>query len=411
MTTTLILSRQPLSSRPLQEWLDDTPDTVVLFTTEKAVADTPEELAKYFPRHRLVADYHAWSSDLAAEQAAREFSVDRIASTSEQDVLRAARLRARLGLPGQSPASAIAYRDKVLMKQLARQAGLPVPAFTAVDSAMDLMEFIDTVGYPVVVKPRSGYGAEGVHVLRDQQGVDAFLAREQESTLPYLPGHWMAEFFVEGDFCHVDGIMSEGRIVHGWPSQYNSGVAEHLEHDSSLSSVLIAAEDPRHAVLMKLTADLIAALPVADGPMAFHLEAWIRADGKPVLCEIASRAGGAGIAQVYERAFGVQLAREGLRAQCGSELTLRHQPEQPEGGYYGWLVIPPGHGTFTPPAGPCPVPGVELSLQLEAGTVCQGVAHAAEGAATALVRGADPAEVAERIDQAVRWWRQSARWA
>ncbi len=409
MPTTLVFSRQPLNSRPLQEWLDDTPDSVVLLTTPKAVAGAEDELAKFFPRHRLVDDYHSWAAERAAEQAAREFQADRVACTSEHDVLRAARLRARLGLPGQSTQSATAYRDKVVMKQRARQAGLPVPAFTAVDSPMDLLEFVDTVGFPVVVKPRSGFGAEGVRVLRDQRDVDAFLDRERESALPYLPGQWMAEFFVRGDFFHVDGIMADGRIVHGWPSQYNSGVAEHLRDEACLSSVLLAPDDPRTAVLMRLAADLIAALPTADGPLAFHMEAWIRPDGRPVLCEIASRAGGGGIAGTYERAFGVQLAREGLRGQCGSELTLRHQPRGPQSSY-GWLVIPPGHGTFAPPPGPCPVPGVELTVDLAAGTRGHGLSHAAESAARALVSGATPDEVRGRIDETVRWWRLNTSW-
>ncbi|MGF1431017.1 ATP-grasp domain-containing protein [Kitasatospora sp. LaBMicrA B282] len=410
MPTTLVLSRQPLASRPLQEWVDDPADSVVLFTTEQAVAGAEDELAKYFPRHHLVADYHSWTAEAAAEQAARAFGVDRIACTSEHDVLRAARLRARLGLPGQQPASAAAYRDKVLMKQLAEQAGLAVPAFAAVDDPLDLLDFVDAVGFPVVVKPRSGCGSVGVHVLRDREGLEHFLAGEPESALPFLPGLWMAESFVTGELCHVDGVMADGRIVHAWPGQYSSGVAEYLAADTFISSVLLAAEDPRRAVLMAFAAELIAALPAAPDPIAFHLEAWICPDGRVVLCEIASRAGGALIAETYERAFGVHLAREGLRLQCGSEPTIGGQPaelERPN----GWLMIPPGFGRFTPPAERCPVPGVDLTVQLAAGAVGHGVGKASNTAARALVSGATADEVRRRIDEVVAWWQRNASWS
>jgi biotin carboxylase len=295
------------------------------------------------------------------------------------------------------------------MKELARDAGLPVPEFAAVDGPLDLLDFVDAHGLPVVVKPRFGAGADGVSILREPEEVACFLSAQENADPPYLPGQWMAETFVHGDFCHVDGIMRNGRIVHSWPSQYNGGVHEHVRDQSCLSSVLLAADDPRHAVLTQLTADLIAALPFAPEPLAFHLEAWIGADGKPVLCEIASRAGGALVAETYEQAFGVQLAKEGLRAQCGSALTLTEQPPAPESAW-GWVLIPPGHGALVPPREPCPVPGAQFTVYLAEGAVGAGLGHATESVAGAIVSASTPAEVRKRLDEAVDWWRMNSSW-
>ncbi|MFG2528930.1 acetyl-CoA carboxylase biotin carboxylase subunit family protein [Streptomyces sp. NPDC048516] len=409
MPRVLLLSRQPLATRPLQEWLDDTADNIVLVTTPKAVAGAEDLLAESFPRHRLVSDYHAWAVGQAAEEAAREHGVDLIASTSESDVLRAARLRVRLGLPGQGTHSATAYRDKVVMKQLARAAGIRVPAFAAIDDPLDLLDFIDAEGFPLVVKPRFGAGAEGVAILRTMQDVTAFLGRQRESDVPYLPGQWMAESFVHGDFFHVDGIMRDGRIVHAWPAQYSGGLAERVRDHTQVSSVLLAPDDERTAVLQRMAAEVIAVLPAAPLPLAFHLEAWIGVDAVPVMCEIASRAGGALVADVYERAFGIHLAREGLRAQCGADLALTHQPVAPDPAA-GWVLLPPGHGSFAPPAEPCPVPGAELNLLLKAGAQRQGVQHAVDAAATALVHAGTAEEVRKRMAGLMEWWRTSAEW-
>ncbi|MFE2914312.1 acetyl-CoA carboxylase biotin carboxylase subunit family protein [Kitasatospora indigofera] len=409
MPKVLLLSRQPLATRPLQEWLDRTADEIVLLTTPKAVAGAPDTLAEHFPQHGLVDDYHSWAAERFAEETARRYGADLVASTSESDVLRAARLRARLGLPGQDVASATAYRDKVVMKRLARAAGIAVPAFAPVDSPADLMDFIEAEGLPAVVKPRLGAGAEGVAILRGPHDVAAFLAGEGASEVPYLPGQWMVESFVTGEFFHVDGIMRDGLVVHAWPGQYSGGLAERIHDELHIGSVLLAPEDGRTAVLARMAADVVAALPAAPHPLAFHLEAWIGPDGVPVLCEIASRAGGALIAEAYERAFGVQLAREGLRAQCGSPLALTGQPAAPSAAV-GWVLLPPGHGEFVPPAGPCPVPGAEVTLLLEPGVPRNGVEHVSDAAASVFVEADTAGAVRERLAEAVDWWHLNTAW-
>jgi hypothetical protein len=47
MPKVLLFSRQPLTSRPLQEWLDDTVGSVVLLTTPKAVRGAEDILAEH----------------------------------------------------------------------------------------------------------------------------------------------------------------------------------------------------------------------------------------------------------------------------------------------------------------------------------------------------------------------------
>ena len=409
MPKVLLLSRQPLAQRPLQDWLDDTAHNIVLVTSRGATAGSEDVLQQHFPNHRLVDDYLSWSAEQVAEEAARSFGVDLVASTSEPDVVRAARLRARLRLTGQDSDSAIAYRDKVVMKQLAQQAGLPVPEFAAVDDPMDLLDFIDAQGFPVVVKPRFGAGANGVSMLHSPRDLAEFLNRQPSTDAPYLPGQWAVEAFVHGDFFHVDGIMQAGKIVHGWPSQYSGGVAEYLNGGPCLSSALLAPDDDRTAVLMSLAADVIAALPPAPLPLAFHCEAWIGADGRPVLCEIASRAGGALVPQVYERAFGVHLSKESLRAQCACDLTLCQQPQAPEPSS-GWILFPTQRGRFVPPAESCPIPGVSLTITREPGMDSAGFSQIDDVAACAVVSAETAAQVRERIDLAVRWWCENTAW-
>ncbi|MFC5143104.1 ATP-grasp domain-containing protein [Streptomyces aureoversilis] len=412
MHKVLLFSRRSLAKRPLQEWLGATAGDVVLVTPRSAVEGAEDVVEQHFLGHALVDSYDSWAADRAAETAARSFGVGLVASTSEDDVIRAARLRERLGLPGQHTASALAYRDKAVMKRLARDAGLTVPAFAPVDDAMDLLDFIDAHGYPLVVKPRFGAGAEGVAMLHAAEDLDAFLdsaGTAADSEEPFLPGRWMAEAFVRAPFFHVDGIMRDGAVVHCWPSRYSGGIAEHLKDATGFSSALLAPDDERTPLLTEFAAAVIAALPRTEQTTAFHLEAWIGDDGRPVLCEIACRAGGVLIADAYERAFGVHLAKEGLRAQCGLPLTLTEQPAAPAPAV-AWAIFPPGKGVFAPPAGPCPVPGAELTLHLAAGTRSEGLQYAGEAAAAVMVTADTAQEAGERLNEATQWWTLNARW-
>lgn len=405
----LVFSRQPLRSRPLHEWLAEVRSRLVLVTTQAAVRDAPVDPATVFADVHAVTDYRSWRTEVEAEELARRHRVTAVASSSEDDVLRAARLRDRLGLAGQDLASATAYRDKVAMKLAARAAGVPVPAFMAWDSPLDLLDFVAEHGLPVVVKPRRGSGSRRVHILRDDRDVAAVLAAGLLPAAPDRSGEWMVEAFVDAPLCHVDGVMCDGRILHCWPSRYSSGNEEIARTRVPLSSVMLDPDDPDRPVLTGFAADVIAALPATPYPTSFHLEAFRPPGGRPLLCEIASRTGGAGVAPAQELSFGVHLSRQSLRGQCGLPLSLAERQVEPDPPT-GWIMFTRGQGVYTPPAGPAPVAEAKIDHLLAAGSVSQGAEHVCDAAASAIVWGESARIVRERVEQLLGWWAGSDVW-
>ncbi|WP_052663433.1 ATP-grasp domain-containing protein [Psychromicrobium lacuslunae] len=399
----LLLSRQPLRSRPLQQWLGlKHSANTVLLTTAAALQGVEEEVLHSFAHIETVEHYQSWATELRAEQLARKFHVERVASTSEMDVLRAARLRERLGLPGQSVPSAIAYRDKLLMRQLLQKAGVPIPAFSALDNPSDLLSFIERANGPVVVKPRLGFASAAVSILREEWDVTEFLNTEQSSSVPFLPGQWMVEEYVSGLFHHVDGLMRDGEVLHCYPSRYSGGLAERVRQNKHLGSLMLDPVDSAAATLSALAAQTVAALPSAPEALAFHLEAWIRPDGSAIVCEIASRAGGGPIVQGYQKSFGVQLAHAGLLSQYGDQIDIPAAPTpQP---YTGWLMFSGTGEVFDPPPGDCPVPGVELKLSVERGEQTAVASDSSSAVATAVLSADSHAELANRMVELERWW-------
>src|SRR5205085_11429370 len=86
-------------------------------------------------------------------------SIDRALANWEVLVMLAARLRERWGLPGMSPDTVRGFRDKELMKERVRAAGLRVPPSRRVRTERAVREAAEAIGLPLILKPISGAGS------------------------------------------------------------------------------------------------------------------------------------------------------------------------------------------------------------------------------------------------------------
>src|SRR3954447_6961059 len=120
--------------------------------------------------------------------------VDRLETTIEAHTLPVAQVRETCTIPGTSVRTAWLCRDKPSMKQALREAGVPTAASTAANSAAEARAFAEQVGFPLILKPRSGAGAA------DTMRVDS--ATELDHALGHFGGQGVdsiaVEEFVEG---------------------------------------------------------------------------------------------------------------------------------------------------------------------------------------------------------------------
>ncbi|HET7303658.1 MAG TPA: ATPase [Segeticoccus sp.] len=148
--------------------------------------------------------------------------VDRLEATVESHTMPAAQVREATGIPGTSVHTTWLCRDKPSMKQALREAGVPTAASTGADDAEQVREFARQIGYPLILKPRSGAGAAGtVRVDNDTQLADA-LDHYGESGI----GSIAVEEFVEGHEGFYDTVSVDGRIELDFVSHYYPGVLE-----------------------------------------------------------------------------------------------------------------------------------------------------------------------------------------
>jgi len=148
--------------------------------------------------------------------------VDRLEATIESHILPAARVREATKIPGTSVETALLCRDKPLMKAHLRKHGIPCARSTGANSGDEVRAFADEVGYPIILKPRAGAGAEAtIRVDDDETHARALLE------MAVSAGKSIAvEEFVEGHEGFYDTLTVGGEVVHEFVSHYFPNVLE-----------------------------------------------------------------------------------------------------------------------------------------------------------------------------------------
>ncbi|MFD9811788.1 acetyl-CoA carboxylase biotin carboxylase subunit family protein [Streptomyces sp. NPDC059080] len=396
----LLLNRRPLLPF-YPEWLPGA--ELIVVTARSAVAPPSRPVPRErFVRLETVDDYASPEVDEVIDRICAGGGIERVVTCAEIDVLRAARARERHGLPGQSTASALAYRDKHRMKVLAARHGIAVAPMAPVQDTEGLRSFVAGHGLPVVVKPADGAGSIGVRVLRDAREVDACA----------LPADhvWLAERYVDGYLCHVDGLMAKGTVLHALASRYLHTNLDTATRGAPSVSGMFGAGDPLGDRLLAATARVVAALPAVEEVTAFHAEFFHTPLDALVLCEIACRPGGCGIAEAYARSTGTGLYEAHVRGQAG----LATEVPDPGRRYprHGWGWFPPRRGTLARLPDRCPLPRARSYAASGApGTRYEGPRSSTDSVAELLFRidGGEP--LTAQLQEVDAWWSREARWA
>jgi biotin carboxylase len=336
----LVLHRNPLEPFPYDKWLADYDGDVVVLAARDRIELVGEPVPTdnlNYTRLEILDRFDTIPLRTRALELATEFGVTRVIAHHESDVESAAWLRERLGLPGAWSADVAPFRDKVLMKQEAGRAGVPIAPHTAARTARQVRQFADRHGFPVVLKERAGCNSIGMSIVHDSVALEECLKRAYgDSTRDDL----LVEAFVPGRMCHVDGLVVAGRTVVAWPSQYQYDLASYDSDPGARIDLTLDPDDPLTDRLLAFTEQALAALRTESGRLrdhAFHAEIFHTPDDRLVLCEIACRPGGAKIREVFHTMFGVNLAEYTTRAQMGLPLPALDAP-------------PPGGGRPTPRA-------------------------------------------------------------
>ncbi|MFG1950422.1 acetyl-CoA carboxylase biotin carboxylase subunit family protein [Micromonospora sp. NPDC048830] len=324
--TVLVLHRNPLEPFPYDQWLRDYPGDVVVLAARDRLElfgeTVPDDDLGYRRLEFLDTFDDQESLRRRASSLAAEFAVETVIAHHEADVDLAAGLRQAHRLAGAWPSDTAPFRDKATMKARLRVVGIETASYTVPRVAADARAFAELHGFPLVSKDRHGYNAIGLRILDDPDALEQHLSAawpEPGSVRDDL----LLETYVPGRMCHVDGLVVDGRMVLGWPSQYQYDLASFGTDAGSRVDVALDTDDPLNKRLLDLTEGALAALRPECSRLrdhAFHAEIFHTPDDRLVVCEIAARPAGAKVREVLAAMFGVNLGEYATRAQAGLPL-------------------------------------------------------------------------------------------
>jgi len=237
-------------------------------------------------------------------------SIDRVLANWEVLVMLAARLRERWGLPGMSPDTVRGFRDKELMKERLRRAGLRVPRSRRVRTEHEMRAAVEEIGYPAILKPIAGAGSADTYQVRTQAELDA--------TIPKLRGVEEAscEEYVTGEEFTFDTVCIDGKPAFENICQYlpKPIEARSLEWVSPVILTVREMYQAKYAAGIELGRKVLGALGMGDG--FTHMEWFLTAKGEAVFGEIGCRPGGAHLVDQMNYTCDIDLFREWARVVC-----------------------------------------------------------------------------------------------
>ncbi|MDR5859270.1 ATP-grasp domain-containing protein [Halomonas eurihalina] len=411
----VILHRAALANAPYHDWLRNVEEPIYLIVSAAKLSAFNERIED-LPQGRYAAVKVVEGYDTSGEvellvlDIARREPLRAILAHAEFDIERAARLRDYLGIPGQKTDSALVFRDKIAMKQAAQQAGIPVANFSPLENAPGLRDFVAANGLPVVMKPRNGAGACNITVLQTQTQV-AELIQEGVSPPLNIRNNWMLESYVPGQTYHVDGLVLDGEIVLSWPSIYTTPSLDYLGATGQTNaSHVLSSNNPLCARLNDFTAQVLTALPTPRNT-AFHAELFHTHDGQLVLCEIASRTGGARICDAIAACFGVNISERWAQADCdllSDTKVTRGGSGLPQPAVLGgWALIAPRPGRIEQLPSTCPLSGVvDFTLNIETKQVIGNPKAATDSIASCVFQAETETDCRATIENFRNWFAQ-----
>jgi len=407
--TWLVLNHRPILHR-LGEWFPDDTRNMVVFTDRSALdGSSLQQLSRRFRKLIVTDDYELRDEPERLERLCSECGVTRVLTTAERDLVRAARLREKFGLPGQTVESALAYTNKHIMKSMAAAAGVPVADMRCAACGAELLEFAESHGFPVVVKPISGGGSVGIAVCDNSAALTRVAhAWDEQRQAGRGEGELLVEAWVEGDLYHVDGVMDHGRVVQSWPSWYLTPPLQKLVSGAHVAGGMVRDDHPAFQLLQEATARVVGALPAPPGQHPFHAEFFVSESGQLSLCEIACRAGGGAIPLAHERSFGFNLHHLDLAGHAGRSVPITAWPPRPR---HGYAEPAPKSGALMSAPKRCPLPqSVYYELIGRVGRRYTLPQYSNDYVALVLFTlcGED---MAEELRAVLRWWESEVEWS
>jgi glutathione synthase/RimK-type ligase-like ATP-grasp enzyme len=275
------------------------PDTRVT-----VISQDPEDKLPWSARSKLAAfiqvrdalnDQHLYEAAVHARD--NTGPIHRMFAANEQVQVPVAIVRERLGIPGMSSEVMRNFRDKSRMKALLTAKEIPCAKFALVSDTDTAWLFVRKVGFPVIVKPPEGAGAEFTYRVEDDDAFRDVLSKHPPSAQPLL-----IEEFITGEEHSFDAFTVNGKVKWHSITRYLPAPLEVKQNPWMQWRVILPREidDARYDDIRKVAKKGLKALGADTG--ISHMEWFRRPDGTSAISEVGMRPPGAQFTTLMSRA-------------------------------------------------------------------------------------------------------------
>ena len=258
--------------------------------------DIRSALVEYY----RVVDMHDYDALLrACGYFTHQFGkLDRFESLNEYWLSTEARIRDDFNIYGVRSNDIRDVRQKSRMKEVFRQAGVPVARGRCVASASEARALAGEIGFPMVVKPDAGVGALDTYRLENEKELEALFNSGPLTDV-------IAEEFISGDLLSFDGLVDrDGQLIFYTAHTFSQGIMETVNEDRHVHYYSLR-EIPRE--LEEVGRNIVAAFDLKE--RFFHIEFFKKPDNRYVALEINMRPPGGFTTDMFNYANDIDIYR------------------------------------------------------------------------------------------------------
>ncbi|MYS19376.1 Biotin carboxylase [Streptomyces sp. DvalAA-14] len=280
--------------------------------------------------------------------AAREIHawrpIDAILGLTELSLLPVSTVAQEMGVRGNVTATLTYAQDKAALRGLLAERGISTTAHRVCDGIEAAADFLRGCPAGMVLKPVSGNGGTGVHLVGDPGDLAAAWAWTTGAsgawgwTADAAPVVVLAEEFLAGREFSVETLSAEGKhTVLAVTGKHTSGPPHFVELGHELPAVL---EPPVYETLTAAALGALDAIGYTWGPG--HTEVMLAEDGcSATVVEINARQGGDQIWELVELATGLDMLSGSVTTLAFGQLPPS-SPAPRRGAAIRYLVADPG---------------------------------------------------------------------
>ena len=239
--------------------------------------------------------------DAARRLADKHGSLDRIITTQETLLEAAAQAGEALGLQGIQVSTVRRALDKSCLKPILKQAGTRTACDKVITSSNDARQFVDEVGFPIVLKPLNGSGGLATWCIRSAEQLELAL----ELIRPSWESPVLAEDYLHGQELCIDTITIANEPLFYSLCCYRPTILEALEDPRIQWTCVMPRDITSSRYTEFVTQGLAAVRALAVGNAMTHMEGFLLEEGGVSFTDATLRPAGARIGPMLAFAYDI----------------------------------------------------------------------------------------------------------